>query len=238
MGFHDLGGGIVAEIQSDAVKTVLVRTCVAITNRTSLPLVLQFEISAENDGAEPALDDESDVPPVWQWVPGGSAALVARRALLPGETCYAPLRAIRDAHGSLRVAPIKSDVRPWPPPLHAALDAWTPFALSDSIALSPLYSPMALSGSGVGPPLASTTTLQSTLMQLPGEESSALCCNTSGLLALPCVEARSLPFKLSDSNSSPSFPCVSLRPSRQDYRRPCVTHRRRLPPAPLRASFS
>jgi hypothetical protein len=76
---HRLGQGIAADVRYvDGLKSLLLRSTVAVTNMLSLPLLVQFE----------------DL----------TGRVLARRRLGPGQLCYAPLQAA--ASGRVRTAPM------------------------------------------------------------------------------------------------------------------------------------
>jgi hypothetical protein len=105
-GYHSLGNGVIASVEYlDSVKTVRLRSNVAISNHSAFPLLLQFERPLD-----PAFKSSSFFAK-WRWTQvqvQQTQILVSRMRLLPNEVCYAPLLAVIH-NGSVRVTAISPE---------------------------------------------------------------------------------------------------------------------------------
>jgi hypothetical protein len=166
-GCHSLGNGVIASVEYlDSVKTVRLRSNVAISNHTAFPLLLQFERPFDNSF------ENSSFYAKWRWTPvhssrpshsnttaaattstaAESQVLAARMRLLPNEVCYAPLLAVIN-NGCVRVTSITQEFAHSVDFESQALDALTidqlsPYGLSQPIQLNELLTPLRIGSSG------------------------------------------------------------------------------------------
>ena len=167
-GYHSLGKGVVASVEYlDSVKTVRLRSNVAIANHTAFPLLLQFERPLD-----PSYENSSFYAK-WRWteIPAtskrlshssssssssigattSSMILASRMRLLPNEVCYAPLLAVIN-NGCVRVTAITHEFAHSVDFESQAVDTLTidnlsPYGLSQPIQLSELLTPLRLGSS-------------------------------------------------------------------------------------------